>query len=118
MRQVKWQSAAEVELIHAAGWYESRQQGLGREFIEQIDAVVGAIREVPESFPLWHKRRAFRRAIVPRFPYVVFFTVEEELVRVFALAHQRRRAAGWAERLARSPSNVETIEGRIMPRIK
>ena len=39
-----------------------------------------------------------RRAVVRRFPYAVYFTVDGDLRRVLAIFHHRRDPAGWQSR--------------------
>lgn len=98
MRVVRWAAAAEVELIEASSWYESRQSGLGAEFIAEVDATVEVARSEPQQFPVWEHHKAFPRIVIERFPYVLFFRFTEEEVFVFALAHTRRRSGYWLNR--------------------
>lgn len=101
MRAVRWASAAEVELIEASSWYESRQQGLGADLILEVGTQVERARGTPQQFPVWEHDRRFHKALVERFPYVVFFRFTDEEVFVFALAHTKRRPAYWLSRTGR-----------------
>jgi hypothetical protein len=40
----------------------------------------------------------YRRHVVWRFPFLIFFTVSDEAVDVFAFAHAKRRPGYWTER--------------------
>ena len=98
MRAVRWASAAELELIEASSWYESRQSGLGAEFIAEVDSKIETARSNPQQFPVWTHHAAFHRIVVERFPYVLFFRFTDEVVFIFALAHTRRRPGYWLRR--------------------
>ena len=58
------------ELDEAYSWYETQQPGLGEDFLECVDEILNRICQIPESFPVVY--RDVRRAVVRRFPYVVY----------------------------------------------
>ena len=69
--RVRIRPEAQRDIVSSARWYESREPELGVEFWGSLDRVVEAIREDPERFPMVY--REFRRALLRRFPYSVFF---------------------------------------------
>jgi plasmid stabilization system protein ParE len=79
---------AEADILEAFRWYESKRVGLGEDFLDETEAAFARITEVPDSFPVAH--RGLRRAVLKRFPYLVYFRHEEDVVRVFAVLHGRR----------------------------
>ena len=87
---------AETEIEEAAVWYEERRPGLGLEFVAAIDRAVLDIGENPHRFPVW--KPPWRRAVLRRFPFLVFFEVEEGRVTVMAVAHAKRRPGYWVAR--------------------
>ncbi len=87
-----------VELEEAALWYEDLRPGLGEEFIAEIDATVARVIEQPALFTLWAGEAKVRRAVVERFPYVLFFEATETEVLVLAVAHAARRPGYWLAR--------------------
>jgi plasmid stabilization system protein ParE len=89
---------AEEELAEAAAWYEARRAGLGVALIAHVDRAFDEIQEGPHACALWRDDRSYRRKIVPRFPYVIFFRVVGEEVEVMAVAHARRRPGYWVAR--------------------
>jgi plasmid stabilization system protein ParE len=89
---------AEEELAEAAAWYEVRRSGLGVELIAVVDRAFEEITDAPLACGLWRDDRPYRRKILTRFPYVIFFRVEGETVTVMAVAHAKRRPGYWAER--------------------
>jgi plasmid stabilization system protein ParE len=96
--QLRIAPEAEEELAAAAEWYETRRAGLGLELVAVIDRAFDAILEAPLSYAEWRDDRPYRRKVVERFPYVVFFTVEGDTVVVIAVAHARRRPGYWTSR--------------------
>lgn len=76
------------DIRSAMAWYNEREAGLGAAFLEQTDAVFGRIVEQPAHFPIVY--REFRRALMRRFPYAVYFIARDEAVIVFAVLHHRR----------------------------
>ena len=89
---------AEAELSAAALWYESKRAGLGAEFVAAIDVALECIGERPLSSPVWRTETPFRRHVVGRFPFVIFFTMTTGGLDVFAVAHARRRPGYWLDR--------------------
>jgi len=79
-------------------WYESREKGLGVEFVALVDEAFRRIADSPERWPLWREGRPYRKKVVRRFPYTVFFTTDGESATVLAVAHQRRRPGYWVDR--------------------
>jgi toxin ParE1/3/4 len=48
--RVRFRPQAQAELEEARAWYEARLSGLGRDFVEAVDASVGRIAEMPQAF--------------------------------------------------------------------
>lgn len=69
-------------------WYESKRVGLGDDFVGEVDAAFARALEAPQSFPIVY--RTLRRVVVRRFPYLVYFRQEVDVVRVFGVLHGHR----------------------------
>ena len=87
---------AELDVFEAALWYEQERDGLGAIFLRALRQVLGRIEASPRQFPLVAKD--VRRAILPRFPFGVFFHVDAGAVVVIAVMHLHRHPSSWAER--------------------
>ena len=85
-------------LTAAAGWYEHEEPGLGRRFLTAVDALIAQIRREPLRYPSIY--RGTRRALVPGFPYAVFFRVRDEGIVVVAVLHMKRDPDNWRLREA------------------
>jgi plasmid stabilization system protein ParE len=88
---------AELDISDAYGWYENRRPGLGEEFLSCVDACIQRICRGPDSFAKVHED--YRRAIVRRFPYVIFYEHDSGKVVIYCVFHSARDPAKWRERL-------------------
>jgi len=89
-------ATAEAELLQAKDWYENKRQGLGDDFLTVFDETLNSISDNPLAFQCVH--RDVRRALMPRFPYGVYFRAESEYILVLAVFHSSRNPAGWKRR--------------------
>ena len=87
---------AELDALEAASWYEGERAGLGMEFLAELRATFARVEEGPQRFPLVFQE--FRRAILHRFPFGVFFILEAETAVVLAITHLRRHPSVWQRR--------------------
>jgi plasmid stabilization system protein ParE len=88
---------AENDLKEACLWYENCREGLGHEFLLCVEASLEAIKRNPISFPI--KYKSIRRALVRRFPYGIFYVVENDVPIILAISHNRRSDEHWRNRL-------------------
>jgi plasmid stabilization system protein ParE len=90
---------AELDLEDAFLWYESQSNGLGSEFVRAIDTCISGIGRNPLTYKLIYQEA--RRALVRRFPYSLFYIVEEDTVFVIACFHSKRNPKNWQDRLTK-----------------
>jgi toxin ParE1/3/4 len=95
---VVFRPEAEEDLRRAYRWYEEQRAGLGQDFLLCIEAVVAAINENPSRFPAVHKE--VRRALLRRFPYAVFYLLQDDSISVLAVFHCSRDPQYWQSRAA------------------
>ncbi|MDB9316035.1 type II toxin-antitoxin system RelE/ParE family toxin [Spirulina sp. CS-785/01] len=84
------------ELKEAYDWYENQTLGLGDEFLDCIDEVLNRINERPEAYAIVY--RDVRRAVIQRFPYIVYYRIVSSRIVVTAIFHGRRNPKAWQER--------------------
>ena len=87
---------AEEDLRQSFRWYEAQRSGLGKDFLMCVEAGLDAVRENPFQFPVLYKE--VRRGLVRRFPFAVFYVVQERTVSVLAVLHCRRHPKTWQKR--------------------
>jgi len=86
--EIQVRRAAELDIAEAQVWYESQQSGLGGEFRTEISRVVDRLAETPLIYQKAHGD--VRRAIVRRFPYLIWYRVIGEIVIVLACSYAGR----------------------------
>ena len=88
----------EQDVADAYGWYERQRVGLGEEFLGCVDACIQRICRFPEGSPIVFD--SYRRGLVRRFPYAVFYEFEESVITLYAVFHTSRDPEKWRERLS------------------
>ena len=78
----------EEDAISGYVWYESKSPGLGDEFLRMFYACVGEIPKNPLLYPKAHSE--FRRRLLRRFPYAIYFMIKEDQIIVYGLFHCAR----------------------------
>ena len=87
---------AETDIEEAAIWYEEQRQGLGQEFLDDVLSLCETVSENPAIYPVVHRRT--RRALIRRFPFGVYFRIEDKQVIVVAVIHGSRHPRRWRQR--------------------
>jgi plasmid stabilization system protein ParE len=88
---------AEGDIDEAYAWFEGRRIGLGEDFLVRVDACLRAICRLPEMHAVVYK--GYRKALVRRFPYAVFYEYENATVTVYCIIHTSRDPERWRSRL-------------------
>jgi toxin ParE1/3/4 len=90
--------AAEEELGEASEWYDGKRPGLGIELVDAVQVAFNTILDAPEVCPIWRKGHPYRRYVLRRFPFVLFFVIEGTTIRIVAVAHAKRGPGYWLGR--------------------
>jgi len=96
-------TAAELEIIESAVWYDEQRANLGDEFLPELAGAFALIRTDPLLFGRLEQfagRDDGRRCLVNRFPYIVIDRYRPEETLVVAVSHVRRKPLYWLERMA------------------
>ncbi len=88
---------AQADVEEAALWYEAQRPGLGDTFSTSVSDLIQRLAVTPLQFPL--AIPPVRRGFLDRFPYGVYYLVEEDAVVIVAVVHQRRDPEVWKRRL-------------------
>lgn len=86
----------EPEVLKEARWYERRQTGLGRDFVEAVQNAFRRIEENPHLYQEVHLD--IRRAPLERFPFGVYFILSTNEIQVLAVVHDARHPSVWRAR--------------------
>lgn len=66
-------SLAMIEILEAFDWYELQREGLGAEFLDEVQSFYASMLRNPNSYGFYDK--PVRQGKLNRFPYVVVFEV-------------------------------------------
>lgn len=78
----------EEDIIGGYVWYEAKSSGLGEEFLRIFYASASEIPRHPLLYPKIHNE--FRRRLLRRFPYAIYFMIKDDLIIVCGLFHCAR----------------------------
>jgi hypothetical protein len=88
---------AEKDLVDGFAFYDRQSKGLGNYFLDSIFSDI-------ESLHLYAGIHAFHfgyhRLLAKRFPFAIYYRVENDTVRVYAILDCRRNPAWIRDRLA------------------
>ena len=87
----------EEDVINGYVWYETKSRGLGEDFLRMFYAFANEILWNPLLYPKVYQD--FRRRLLRRFPYAIYFTIETEQIIVFRLFHCARKPQAINEEL-------------------
>lgn len=87
---------ARAEVAEAAAWYETRETGLGRDFLRAFRAATDRLRRDPLHYQIIFAN--MRRVLLRRFPYGVFYEVHGTAVVVLGCMHTSRDPELWQGR--------------------
>lgn len=76
----------DVDLAFA--WYEKQRRGLGFEFLDCVEVSLSSILSFPEMYETIHF--SFRRCVVRRFPFSVFYTIEGNEIVIHSVFDNRQ----------------------------
>ena len=90
---------ARADVTDAYLWYEEQSLGLGMEFLRCVEIALVSIQRTPLIHPVVHE--SYRRALVRRFPFAIFFEIEDARNRcvVYSVFHCSQDPEKWRGRL-------------------
>ena len=88
---------AESDISEAYTWYERQLKGLGSDFILCVEEGLAKIQRDPQIYPVVH--RNVRRVLIHRFPYGIFYILEEGVILILAVYHAKRNPKQWQARI-------------------
>ena len=86
--RIVFSRGAKADISSAVQWYERKDPSLAFRFMLEMRAIKRRITRYPYTFPIF--KGVIRRALLRKFPYYVYFSLNYELVFVIAVVHQRR----------------------------
>ena len=85
------------EIDEAFLWFENERLDLGQRFISEIETTILRIQHFPEINRIIIKD--IRRALMSSFPYGIMYSVIDDTIEIYAIAHLHRMPFYWVKRI-------------------
>ena len=89
--KLRYTGRAKEDVESAFAWYERQRRGLGFEFLDCVESALQSIIDNPRIYTVRYKR--FRACVVRRFPFSVFYTIEQNQIVVHSVVDNRQDPA-------------------------
>ena len=86
---------AALEISDAKEYYNLQQPRLGDSFKKDVQNAIDTILSFPQLYP--EVSDSLRRCVLHRFPYTIFYSIEDGTIIILSVAHQRRKPYYWIE---------------------
>lgn len=86
--RLRYTDRAKNDLEVAFVWYEKQRYGLGFEFLDCIEIAIKEVLTFPEMYQLCYSN--FRRNVIRRFPFSIFYTIEDNEIVVHSVFDNRQ----------------------------
>lgn len=87
---------AAVELADSKSFYNKRQNGLGKKFEEAVLVAFEGILNKPFTYPTIKNKT--RKVVLKRFPFVVLYELENDVIVILHVFHTSRNPRYWREK--------------------
>ena len=84
------------EFNEAITWYEMQSRGVGKKFKKTVTEQIHKIRINPSWFLI--EKDYIYKAYVPKFPYKILYTFQNDKIIIWAIAHMHRKPFYWQSR--------------------
>lgn len=95
--EIAYHKKARLEFKAGYRWYEKEKEGLGEEFAECVYEAIAYLEKKPKIHAKVYKD--VRKAVVSRFPYCVYYTIEANRVYIISVFHSIQDPAKWQSRV-------------------
>ena len=85
---LRYTDRAKNDLELSFEWYEKQRRGLGFEFLDCIEIAIKEILTFPEMLQICYLN--FRRIVIRRFPFSVFYTIEDKEIIIHSVFDNRQ----------------------------
>ena len=96
MKSFNFHPDAFLEADESSKFYEDRQKGLGKRFVEALADAIYRIRRTPELYGKVDGN--IRKCRMLRFPYGVIYRDRNKSIEIIAVMHFRRKPDYWKRR--------------------
>lgn len=87
--------AARADVTAASEYYGEASPEPVEDFIDELDRLLARLAEFPRSAQEVEGYPSVRRALMRRFPFAVFYTMDEDVLLVLRVIHTSRSPRKW-----------------------
>ena len=88
MKKIRILTPARRDLVGGYRFYERQGEGIGRSFLDTLYSDIESLRVNAGIHP--QSIAGYRRLLSKRFPYAVYYRIEKDEIRVYAVFDNRR----------------------------
>ena len=81
---------AHIDVYEAYEWYEQQRNGLGDEFLTQLEFEYNKISQNPTYFSFIDDRKELRDYLLHRFPFLVVYRIKENVIQIVTVHHSKK----------------------------
>jgi len=79
---------AAIEIIEAYDWYELQREGLGMEFLMELEIFFTTLQRNPDTHSFYKK--PVRQGVLDRFPYTVVYETFDDVIVIYSVFMYRQ----------------------------
>ena len=91
--KIEFAPLAKFELLEALEYYQNISESLKIRIYEEFTQAITKIERNPYLFQLIYKDK--RHCILKKFPYSIFFRINNETIQIISFFHQKRNPKDW-----------------------
>jgi plasmid stabilization system protein ParE len=95
--RVDFHPEAETEFTEHAFYYEYEVTGLGYRFIDEIERAITILIDQPQIGQAINEQ--LRSFVLAEFPFSLIYSLNQEMIWIVEVAHQKRLPDYWRERI-------------------
>ncbi len=77
-------------------WYQNQTDGLGDDFLHELESAYQMIVEFPATWPIYNNH--YRRFLLGKFPFSLIYREDKNIIYVVAIMHNSRKPGYWKNR--------------------
>ena len=95
--KIEFLPPAKSELDDAVKYYNLQAKGLGDRYKQEAKETINRISVFPTA---WQEvKPEIRRCIMHKFPYNIYYSIQDDIILILAIAHQHRKPDYWIGRV-------------------
>ena len=81
--KVEIRPLATIEILEAYDWYEMQREGLGLEFLMELEIFYSTLQRNPDTYSYYQK--PVRHGSLDRFPYTVVYETFDDIIVIYSM---------------------------------